>query len=302
MADKPSPPAGDDDRRIADAELLFKDNAADRPQPDAPRKSRSLTGRRLCSGGAGRTRPEEGRTLPRRGARSLGRSSLPRRRRSPGRGKNSSPIAGHGRRSMTRTPSSRSGPGRGMGTDPGGPGGRRGDHRLGLRLAGLRGVVHARPRQRPGGRRGLHPLLLSHPHLPGTAGADHARAGRQGFLRLALAPRPAFPTDVAAAQHRGAELRPLLDIPRVQEILGRPARQAPRGACGAIQPPEIRGRRLQGRQEPGQDVRSMPGTRSTSGSGAVRAKAPSRSFRVETSLVKGQDRMWYLNEGFLPGE
>jgi len=36
MASKPSPPAGDDDRRIADAELLFKDNASDRPRPDAP--------------------------------------------------------------------------------------------------------------------------------------------------------------------------------------------------------------------------------------------------------------------------
>jgi hypothetical protein len=37
MANKPSPPAGDDNRRIADAELLFKDHAADRPQPGAPR-------------------------------------------------------------------------------------------------------------------------------------------------------------------------------------------------------------------------------------------------------------------------
>ena len=37
MANKPSPPAGDDDRRIADAELLFKDNAGDRPRVDAPR-------------------------------------------------------------------------------------------------------------------------------------------------------------------------------------------------------------------------------------------------------------------------
>ncbi len=36
MANKPSPPAGDEDRRIADAELLFKDNASDRPGPDAP--------------------------------------------------------------------------------------------------------------------------------------------------------------------------------------------------------------------------------------------------------------------------
>ena len=37
MADKPSPPAGDDDRRIADAELLFGDKTASRPQPEAPR-------------------------------------------------------------------------------------------------------------------------------------------------------------------------------------------------------------------------------------------------------------------------
>ena len=31
-------------------------------------------------------------------------------------------------------------------------------------------------------------------------------------------------------------------------------------------------------------------------------EGPIASFRVETSLVKGQDRMWYLDEGFLPGE
>ena len=43
-------------------------------------------------------------------------------------------------------------------------------------------------------------------------------------------------------------------FPEFKTILGRPARQAPRGARGAIQPPEIRGRRLQVRQEPGQDV------------------------------------------------
>jgi len=37
MADKPSAPAGDDDRRIADAELLFGNEAANRPQPKASR-------------------------------------------------------------------------------------------------------------------------------------------------------------------------------------------------------------------------------------------------------------------------
>ena len=31
-------------------------------------------------------------------------------------------------------------------------------------------------------------------------------------------------------------------------------------------------------------------------------EGPIASYRVETSLVKGQDRMWYLDEGFLPGE
>ncbi len=31
-------------------------------------------------------------------------------------------------------------------------------------------------------------------------------------------------------------------------------------------------------------------------------EGPLDSFRVETSLVKGQDRMWYLDKGFLPGE
>ncbi len=36
MADKPSPPAGDDDRRIADAQLLFGDKTPSRPQPEAP--------------------------------------------------------------------------------------------------------------------------------------------------------------------------------------------------------------------------------------------------------------------------
>jgi len=36
MADKPSPAAGDDDRRIADAELLFADKTANRPQLGSP--------------------------------------------------------------------------------------------------------------------------------------------------------------------------------------------------------------------------------------------------------------------------
>ena len=31
-------------------------------------------------------------------------------------------------------------------------------------------------------------------------------------------------------------------------------------------------------------------------------KEPIRSYRTKTSLVKGPDRMWYLNTGTLPAE
>ena len=118
MANKPSPPAGDDDRRIADAELLFRDNAAGRPQPDAPRSPEASPGDDYALEERGepvrkKIEPflDEAPILrPVVNARGVGEV--------PGRGKNSSPVAGHGRSSMTRTPSSRSGPGARNGDGP----------------------------------------------------------------------------------------------------------------------------------------------------------------------------------------
>ena len=110
MADKPPPPAGDDDRRIADAELLFGDEAANRPQPEAPRSPEVAPGDDYAL--EERVEPVRKKvdTVLRRGARRpAGRPA-----RDAGEvldeGRTRARSSGHGRSSTTRTPSSRSGP------------------------------------------------------------------------------------------------------------------------------------------------------------------------------------------------
>ena len=163
-----------------------------------------------------------------------------------------------------------------MGTEPGDPGGRRGDHRHALRLVGLRGMVHARLRQRPRGRRGLHPLLaipiLISLERPVRITPEQAVKDFYGSLSHHV---PHFRRMWLLLSTGGRTSGHFSTFPEFKKYWVDRLAKLPRGARGAIHPLEIRGRRLQVRQEPGQDVRRSPSTPSRSGSGAVRAKAPS---------------------------
>ena len=256
MADKPPPPAGDDDRRIADAELLFGDKTASRPQPEAPRSPEVAAGRRLCSRGAGRTRPEEA-SNPFFDEAPVARPVVPP----------STPSESWTREEL----------------EP--------DRRARTQLDDPDSVEQVWSRGAEWGR-----SLAILAAVVVVTGLVFAWSISAGLYMLALVsvlaggavfilcsypilislerpvritPEQAVKDFYGALSHHVPHFRRMWlllstagrtsghfsNFPEFKRLLGRPARQAPRGARGAIHPLEIRGRRLQIRQEPGQDVR-----------------------------------------------